>query len=87
MPVYAAQGCVLLHQEDGSYLFFAPNYGEKPAVFSLPMKGVYAVAQMWDGYYMIAGTDGRLYYHLDESTDERNPHNGSDWVWTLGVQN
>ena len=51
------------------------------------MKGVYAVAQMWDGYYMIAGTDGRLYYHLDEGTDERDPHNGSDWVWTLGVQN
>lgn len=87
VPVYAAQGCVLLHQEDGSYLFFAPNYGEKPAVFSLPMKGVYAVAQMWNGYYMIAGTDGRLYYHLDESTDERNPYDGAEWVWTLGVQN
>lgn len=87
VPVYAANGCVLLHQEDGSYLFFAPNYDEKPAVFSLPMKGVYAVAQMWDGYYMIAGTDGRLYYHLDEGTDERDPHNGADWVWTLGVQN
>lgn len=87
VPVYAAQGCVLLHQEDGSYLFFAPNYGEKPAVFSLPMKGVYAVAQMWDGFYMIVGTDGRLYYHLDESTDERNPYDGAEWVWTLGVQN
>lgn len=86
-PVYAAQGCVLLHQEDGSYLFFAPNYDEKPAVFSLPMKGVYAEVRMWDGYYMIAGTDGRLYYHLDKSTDERDPHNGADWVWTLGVQN
>ena len=86
VPVYAAQGCVLLHQEDGSYLFFAPNYGEKPAVFSLPMKGVYAVAQMWDGYYLIACTDGRLYYHLDESTDERDPHDGAEWVWTLGVQ-
>ena len=87
VPVYAANGCVLLHQEDGSYLFFAPNYGEKPAVFSLPMKGVYAQAQMWDGYYLIACTDGRLYYHLDESTDERNPYDGAEWVWTLGVQN
>lgn len=73
--------------EDGSYLFFAPNYGEKPAVFSLPMKGVYAEARMWDGYYLIACTDGRLYYHLDESTDERNPYDGAEWVWTLGVQN
>ena len=87
VPVYAAQGCVLLHQEDGSYLFFAPNYGEKPAVFSLPMKGVYAEARMWDGFYMIVSTDGRLYYHLDESTDERNPYDGAEWVWTLGVQN
>lgn len=86
VPVYAANGCVLLHQEDGSYLFFAPNYGEKPAVFSLPMKGVYAVAQMWDGFYLIACTDGRLYYHLDESADERNPYDGAEWVWTLGVQ-
>ena len=87
VPVYAANGCVLLHQEDGSYLFFAPNYGEKPAVFSLPMKGVYAEAQMWAGYYLIACTDGRLYYHLDESADKRNPYDGAEWVWTLGVQN
>ena len=83
VPVYAANGCVLLHQEDGSYLFFAPNYDEKPAVFSLPMKGVYAEARMWDGYYMIACTDGRLYYHLDESTDDRNPYNEAEWVLEL----
>lgn len=30
--------------------------------------------------YMVAGTDGRLYYHSDADTDPRNPIDEVNWV-------
>ena len=48
------------------------------------MKGVFAEARAWLGYYhMVAGTDGRLYYHLDESTYSLAPYDGAEWVMEL----
>lgn len=84
VPVYAICGDVLLQQKNGSYLLLQPRSDEKPMVYSLPMKGVFAEARAWLGYYhMVAGTDGRLYYHLDESTYSLAPYDGAEWVMEL----
>ena len=79
-PVATEDGNVLLQQEDGTYLFLQAN-SEVQKVYSMPLKGVYAEGS--DFRYMIAGTDGRLYYHSDADTDPRNPMDEVNWVMEL----
>lgn len=80
VPVYTICGDVLLQQEDGTYLFLQAN-SEIPKVYSMPLKGVYADGSAFR--YMIAGIDGRLYYHSDADTDPRNPIDEVNWVMEL----
>lgn len=80
VPVATEDGNVLLQQEDGTYLFLQAN-SEVPKVYTMPLKGVYAEGN--DFRYMVAGTDGRLYYHSDADTDPRNPIDEVNWVVEL----
>lgn len=80
VPVASSDGNVLLQQEDGTYLYLQTN-SETPKEYTMALKGVYAEGSPFS--YTIAGTDGRLYYHLDKSTDERDPYNGAEWVLEL----
>lgn len=80
VPVATEDGNVLLQQEDGTYLFLQAN-SEVPKVYTMPLKGVYAEGS--DFRYMVAGTDGRLYYHSDADTDPRNPIDEVNWVVEL----
>lgn len=80
VPVATDDGNVLLQQEDGTYLFLQAN-SEVPKVYTMPLKGVYAEGSAFR--YMVAGTDGRLYYHSDADTDPRNPIDEVNWVVEL----
>ena len=80
MPVATDDGNVLLQQEDGTYLFLQVS-SEVPKVYSMPLNGVYAEGNAFR--YMVAGTDGRLYYHSDADTDPRNPIDEVNWVVEL----
>lgn len=80
VPVATDNGNVLLQQEDETYLFLQAN-SETPKVYTMALKGVYADGSPFS--YTIAGTDGRLYDHLDESTDYRNPYDEVEWVLEL----
>ena len=80
VPVATEDGNVLLQQEDGTYLFLQVS-SEVPKVYTMPLKGVYAEGSAFR--YMVAGTDGRLYYHSDADTDPRNPIDEVNWVVEL----
>ena len=80
VPVATDDGNVLLQQEDGTYLFLQVS-SEVPKVYTMPLNGVYAEGN--DFRYMVAGTDGRLYYHSDADTDPRNPIDEVNWVAEL----
>lgn len=80
VPVATDDGNVLLQQEDGTYLFLQVS-SEVPKVYTMPLKGVYAEGSAFR--YMVAGTDGRLYYHSDADTDPRNPIDEVNWVVEL----
>ena len=80
VPVATEDGNVLLQQEDGTYLFLQAN-SEVPKVYTMPLKGVYAEGNALR--YMVAGTDGRLYYHSDADTAPRNPIDEVNWVVEL----
>ena len=83
IPVDTAYSSVLLQQQDGSYLYFIPDYDGNgtPKMTAIPIRGTYAFLGLSN--YSIVGIDDLLYFHQDEYPDERYGIYDDEWVLAM----